>query len=156
MALSAAKPIAQYGQDHAPAYRKVPVKDAVVIYHGAMVGPAADGNWAPASITVAPKGVADLEAWDGQARTGQASVQNETWPNKLDNSAGADDAFQFVARRMCIVTKNKGGDLVTRQMIGATVYVEDDETVRATAASSVAAGTLVGFTDAGLPIVQVG
>lgn len=156
MALAAAKVIVQYGQDHAEAYRAVPIKDGVVIYHGAMVGPAADGNWAPASITVAPKGVADLEAWDGNPRNGQASVQNEVWPNKLDNSAGADDAFKFVARCITIKTKNKGGDLVTRQMIGASVYVEDDETVRATAASSVVAGTLVGFADDGLPLVRIG
>ena len=154
-ALTAAKPITQLGEDTAPMLRDVPVKDGVVIYHGAMVGVAGDGYWAPASTTVAALGVADLEAWDDQARSGQASVQNETTGNKIDNSAGADDARQFVVRQGIFKMANKGGDLVTRAMVGATVYVEDDQTVRLTATGSVAAGKLWGFADDGLPLVRV-
>lgn len=153
-ALAAARGISQY--DGPDWLIKAPVKDGVTIYHGAMVGRAADTYWAPASITIAALGVADLQ-WDDQPRSGQGSVFNETSGQKIDNSAGADAARHFNVRQGVFKMKNKAGDLVDETLIGALVYVEDDQTVRATAASSVAAGKLVGFDDRdGLPLVAIG
>lgn len=154
-ALTSARKIVQY--DGPDWFIKVPIKDGVKVYHGAMVGKAADGNWAPASTTVAPLGVADLQAWDDQTRTGQASVFAATTGQNIDNTAGADADRHFVVRRGVFNMKNKGGDLVTENLIGALVYVEDDQTVRLTATSSVAAGILIGFDDRdGNPLVAIG
>ena len=68
----------------------------------------------------------------------------------------ADGSHMFLARQGTFKMLNKAGDLVTTALLGKDVDVEDDQTVRATAASSVVAGKLVGFDDDGLPFVNIG
>lgn len=155
-ALAAARNIEQYdGPDWVGPFG---VKASATIYHGAMVGLNTTGNQAvPASTTIAPVGVADLVAYDSTgAKTGQASTFAETRGQYVTNS-GADGAKLVLLKQGVFKMKNKGGDLVTIALMGQAVYVEDDQTVRATAASSVVAGKLVGFDDRdGLPLVQIG
>ncbi len=154
-ALVAARSISQY--DGPDWFIKVPIKDGVKVYHGAMVGKAGDNYWAPATTAIAPLGVADLQSWDDQTRTGQASVFASTSGQYIDNTSGADGDRHFNVRRGVFKMKNKGGDLVTEVHIGGLVYVEDDQTVRATAAGTVAAGVLIGFDDRdSLPLVAIG
>lgn len=157
-ALAGARGVSQY--DGPDWFIKCPVAASVVIYHGAMVGKvgnAADGYWTPASATVTPLGVADLGAYDDVTRTGQASVFAETRGQKVDNSAGADGDRHIAVRRGVFKMKNKAGDLVTEVHIGGVVSVEDDQTVRATAAATVTAGILLGFDDRdNLPLVALG
>lgn len=154
-ALAAARTISQY--DGPDWFIKCPIKDGVKVYHGAMVGRASDTYWAPATTAIAPLGVADLQGWDDQTQTGQASVFAATTGQYIDNTSGADGARHFNVRRGVFKMKNKAGDLVDETLIGALVYVEDDQTVRATAAATVAAGILVGFDDRdSLPLVAIG
>lgn len=153
-ALTAARPITQLGADTMPMTRAAGVLANAIIYHGAMVG-LSSGYYAPATQAIAAIGVADLEAWDDQKQFGQASVQNATPGVKIDNTGGANDARKLVVRHGVFKMNNKAGDLVTRALIGALVYVEDDQTVRLTAAGSVAAGRLIGFADDGLPLVKI-
>lgn len=152
-ALAAAGQIIQY--DGPDWFIKVPIKDGVTVYHGAMVGRAADTYWAPATTAIAALGVADLQAWDDQTQTGQASQYGLTTGQSIVNTAGADAARHFVVRRGTFKMKNKGGDLVTETLIGTTVYVADDQTVQATSGGA-AAGILIGFDDDGLPFVAIG
>lgn len=152
-ALAAARQITQ--GDGPNFLKKAPVAASTVILHGGMVGKVS-GYWKPATIAIAPLGVADLGNWDDQTATGQASVFNKTTGNKIDNSAGSAAARHFNVRLGVFKMKNKAGDLVDETLIGELVYVEDDQTVRKTAASSVAAGILVGFDDDGLPFVAIG
>jgi hypothetical protein len=125
-----------------------------IIYHGAMVGPSS-GYMAPATIAIRPTGVADLEIWDDLFSTGQAVDATRTPGVKVDATGIASGTRKCVVRHGVFKMKNKAGDLVTAALINAVVYVEDDETVRATAASSVVAGILMGFADDGLPLVLI-
>lgn len=135
-------------------FQKVPVKGSTTVYHGAMVGKS--GNyWAPATSAIAPLGIADLEAWDDQPKTGQASTQSNTWPNSIANT-GADGARHMTVRRGVFKMGNKAGDLVDETLIGSLVYVGDDQTVQATSGGA-AAGILIGFDDRdNLPLVAIG
>lgn len=155
-ALSAPRPITMLGEDTMPPTRAAGVSGDAIIYHGAMVGPAADGYMAPASTTIRPTGVADLEMWNDQAPNGQAIGATIPTPGyKIDATGVADGVRKLVVRHGVFLMDNKGGDLVTAALIGAPVYVEDDHTVRATAAGTVVAGILQGFNDAGLPLVLI-
>lgn len=155
-ALAAPRPITVLGNDTSSPDRKAGVSGDAIIYHGAMVGPAADGYMAPASTTVRPTGVADLEMWNDLASSGQASGATIPTPGyKVDATGVADGVRQIVVRHGVFKMLNKAGDLVTAALIGAPVYVENDQTVRATAASSVVAGILRGFSDDGLPLVLI-
>jgi predicted RecA/RadA family phage recombinase len=139
-----------------PDWIEVGVKNTAVIYHGAMVGLSTSGIQAvPASTTVAPIGVADLQTSpDPTPRTGQASVYGETTGQSITGTS--DGSHFFLARQGTFKMLNKAGDLVTTALLGKDVYVEDDQTVRATASGSVVAGKLVGFDDDGLPFVNIG
>lgn len=157
-ALAAPRGVSQY--DGPDWFIKAPIAADAIIFHGAAVGKVgnlATGYWTPASATVSPLGVADLQAWDDQPRTGQASVFAATTGQKIDNTGGLDGARHMAVRRGVFKMKNKGGDLVNETHIGGIVTVEDDQTVRLTAAGSVAAGILIGFDDRdGLPLVALG
>lgn len=152
-AATKARKISQYD---GPDWIHVGVKEDAVIYHGTMVGLNTTGIQAvPASTTIAPIGVADLQEYDSVRRFGQASVYGETTGQSVTGSA--DGAETIVLRQGVFKMNNKAGDLVTTAHRGLPVYVEDDQTVRATAASSVVAGILVGFDDRdGLPLVSIG
>jgi|SRR5262245_54599210 len=134
----------------------VGIKNGSTIYHGTMVGLNTTGNQAvPATTSIAPIGVADLQAWDDLDKTGQASTFAETTDQY--RTATSDGSRMCVLRQGVFKMNNKAGDLVTQAHIGLAVYVEDDQTVRATAAGTVAAGKLVQFDDRdGLPLVAIG
>lgn len=152
-ALSSARNTAQLGGPNW--IIKAPVKAGAVIYNGAMVGKSS-GYWVPASTTVVPLGIADLQDWDDQTKQGQQSTFAQTSGQKVDNSAGSNGDRKINVRRGTFKMNNKGGDLVTDALIGDVVYVEDDNTVRLTASGSVIAGILAGFDDDGKPFVSVG
>jgi hypothetical protein len=157
MALAAPKAFKQY--DGPDFLRKVPVKASAIIYHGALVVKTASDYAKPATAagSLIVLGIADLEAWsDKQGISGQQTTVLDTSYEKIDNTGGADKARHLAVRQGAFVFKNKAGDLVDESMIGEAVYIEDDETVRATATGTTAAGKLVGFDDDGLPIVTVG
>jgi hypothetical protein len=146
----------QISQGDGPNFlKKAPVKASTVIYHGGMVG-RSSGYWAPATTAIAPLGVADLSNWDDQNATGQQSSWGATTFNKIDNSAGADGARHFNVRLGVFKMNNKGGDLVDETMIGGLCYVENDNTVRKTSTSSVAAGIVVGIDEDGGVFVAIG
>ena len=155
-ALAAPRPITMLGDDTLAPLRAAPVAANAVIYHGAMVGRNGSGFMAPASITIRPQGVVDLEMWNDLAPSGQATGGIIPTPGyKVDATGAANGDRRIVVRMGTFLMNNKAGDLVTTAMIGAPVYVEDDNTVRATAASSLPAGILQGFNDAGLPLVLI-
>lgn len=155
-ALSAPRPITVLGDDTIPPDRAAGVSGDAIIYHGAMVGPAGDGYMVPASTSIRPTGVADLEMYTSVAPNGQASGGTVPTPGyKVDATGIADNVLKIVVRHGIFLMNNKAGDLVTAALIGAAVYVEDDQTVRATAAGTVIAGILCGFNDAGLPLVLI-
>ena len=67
------------------------------------------------------------------------------------NNTGADGALSvLVRRRKAFKFANKAGDLVTVALIGKSCYIEDDQTVRATATSSSAAGTVLAIDSDGV------
>jgi hypothetical protein len=144
------------GEDTKPPTRAAGVSGDAIIYHGALVGPASDGYMAPATTAIRPTGVADLEMWNDQAFNGQAAGGTLQTPGyKIDATGVADGVRKLVVRHGVIKCLNKSGDEVTAVLINAPVYVEDDQTVRATAAGTVVAGILHGFADDGLPLVLI-
>lgn len=154
-ALNAPRAITTLGQDVFPPTRAAGVSGDAIIYHGAMVGPAGDGYMAPASTSIRHVGVADLEMWDDLASTGQALSTTRTPGVKVDATGLADNARKICVRHGVFKMENKSGDLVTAALIHANVYVENDQTVRATASGSVIAGKLWGFADDGKPLVLI-
>lgn len=131
------------------------VKGATILYHGQLAGLDANGFVTPATTAVAAKGVVNLD-YDDQNVQGQVSTFGATSRQKLDNSAGADGARGVVLEFGTFKFDNKGGDLVVVADYFKTVYVEDDHTVRHTAAASVAAGICLGIDADGGVWVAVG
>lgn len=127
---------ARYGSDAVNALLPaVPCLNAVHIYAGSMVSVGAAGQAKPAaSGDTRVIGVAEAEA---------------------DNSAGAAGAINCNVRRGAFTFANKAGDLVVQGDLGASCYVEDDNTVRHTAGGGIAAGKVLGF-EGSLVIVEVG
>lgn len=102
-----------------------PVAGSTKIYAGALVVANASGYAANAS------------AAGSLTALGRADEQ-------IDNSAGADGALNILVRRKkAFKFANKAGDLVSVALIGKSCYIEDNQTVRATATSSSAAGTVL-------------
>lgn len=158
-ALAAPRTITQYDDTAVPRFmRAIKVAANGKIYHGGLVALNATGYAVAATATGSQRavGVADLEAWNDQQNTGQAMpVTLQTPFYVVDNTGGADGARSVAIRIGCFVFNNKGGDLVDQSLMGKAVYIEDDNTVRKTSTGSSQAGILVGFNDAGLPIVFV-
>jgi predicted RecA/RadA family phage recombinase len=67
-------------------------------------------------------------------------------------NAGADGAVSVRVRRGAFKFANKAGDLVTQALVGTTCYVEDDQTVRLTAAGSIAAGRVLSVDTSGVEV----
>lgn len=130
------------------------VKAAVVIYHGQMVGLDANGFVAPASATIAARGVANL-TYDDLNIQGQGSTIGAKTGQVVDNTSGADGARSVVVEFGTFLMDNKAGDLCTQADYLKSVSVEDDHTVRHTAAGSVAAGTCMGVNSDGQVFVQI-
>jgi hypothetical protein len=153
-ALSASKKIIKV--DGPEFLRKVPVDADMKIYHGALVGKVS--GYARPATTGADKviGVANLSHWDDQDATGQASVIGRTSGNLIDTTGLAAGARHLIVEVGCFKFANKGGDLVDETMIGDDCYVEDDATVRKTAAATITAGTVIGLDDDGGVFVRVG
>lgn len=131
------------------------VKAAVVIYHGQMVGLDANGFVAPASATVAAKGVANLN-YDDQNAQGAQSTIGAKIGQVVDNTSGADGDRKVVVEFGTFKMNNKGGDLVVVADYFKNVSVEDDNTVRHTAAGSVVAGMCMGIDTDGQVFVAIG
>lgn len=110
----------------------VPMAANVKIYAGALVVANATGYAAPGSV-------AATHTYLGRAE--------ET----VSNLGGADGAKAVqVRRKKAFKWKNKAGDLVTQALFGKVCYIEDDETVRATATGASAAGKVVGIESDGV------
>jgi hypothetical protein len=143
------------GEDTVPPIRAAGVLTNKVVYHGAMVG-ISSSYIAPATTAIRPIGVVDLEMWNDLASNGQATGATIPTPGyKIDTTGISSGVRKCVVRGGVFLMNNKSGDLVTAAHIGGPVSVEDDQTVRATAAGSVIAGILQGFNDAGLPLVLI-
>ena len=120
-ALSAPRSTVREDDHVLPAVRSYPVATGVTIQQGGMVALNAAG-FAKAAATGDTKVV---------------GVAEETLTN-----SGANGAVEVRVRRGAFKFANKGGDLVTQAHVAtpALCYVEDDQTVRATAAATIAAG----------------
>jgi hypothetical protein len=120
-ALTKARDIRRVGFDAITPQFPFPAKMAtgVTIYQGGLVAVNAGGFAVSATTT----------------STRVIGVAEETVTN-----TGADGAKTIRVRRGCFKFANKAGDLVTQALIGASAYVEDDQTVRLTATASIAAG----------------
>jgi hypothetical protein len=133
-------------------------KDAI-IYHGALVGISGGYAKAAASTDDIIVGVANLSVWDDKSNIQGTSFGANNLPgtagNKVDNTGGNDGDRQVVAERGVFKFRNKTGDLLAQTDIGGTAYVEDDQTVRATAGGGIAAGTVIRIDDDGGVFVQV-
>lgn len=135
------------------------VKGGVVLYHGqlaALVG----GYVAPATTASdSVIGVVNLEVWDDLSNVQGESFLLAKLPgttgNSIDNTAGADGDRQVVVEVGVFKFGNKAGDLLDQTNIRGAASVEDDQTVRATAAGSITAGTVVRIDDDGGVFVQV-
>ena len=136
--------------------RKVPVDANAIIYHGAMV--AKTSGYAGAATTGADKviGVANLRIYNDINTQGQASTWGGTAGEKVDNTGGSAGARKIAVEVGVVKFANKAGDLVDETMIGDDCYVENDQTVRATAAGSIIAGKVYGIDDDGGVFVEVG
>lgn len=136
MALSAGKPIDQYGAGEAvPDEFYLKQKGSTTIYAGGLVMLNASGFALPGAA------VASQTA---------AGVAMETSTN-----GGADGTVSVLVRRGVYKFKNKSGDLVTQAMVLTNCYFEDDETVRLTSAGSSVAGKVIQVDSDGV-WVQVG
>lgn len=110
----------------------VPVAASVKIYAGAKVVANASGYAAPATAA------ASL-TYLGRAE------------EMADNSTGANGAISVLVRRKkAFKWANKAGDLVTVALIGKSCYIEDDQTVRATASGTSASGKVLAIESDGV------
>jgi len=160
-ALAGPRDIIQTNDDVAWA---VGVDTNVIVYEGAMLAKLTAGGWAKPATAVASMtvlGLADFSGDDpnggptGQAATGAVDPYRAL--RKLDMTGVTAGSKLCKIRQGCFERENKAGDLVTNQHIGIPVHVEDDNTVRATAAASSPAGTLIRFHPrSGKPMVKMG
>lgn len=138
------------------ALRKVPVDAAAVMFHGGMVGK--NSGYAEPAKTTSDKviGVANLTRWDDKNTQGAASTIGGTSGEKVDNTLGLAGARHIMVEIGVVKFANKAGDLVDETMIGDDCFVENDQTVRATAAGTIVAGKVYGIDDDGGVFVEVG
>lgn len=140
--------------------RDVPVKATPTkIYHGALVvktAGAKDAAPATAAGSLIAIGVADLEGWDDQTgASGQASTSPST--RGISVTGGAADGDRKIMVQFGVFKfLNKAGDLVDAGDIGDLCYIEDDQTVRITAAGTSAAGKVIAVDPDGGVFVEVG
>jgi hypothetical protein len=157
-ALTAARQIKQTNPDY---HDSVGLDTNVIVYHGAMMSKADDasGYAHPATATTGEVviGVADLVENTNSPASGQAPITPDTSHSKIDMTSVTAGTKSCQVRRGTFEFENKSGDLVTNQHIGLDVYVEDDQTVRATGAGTSVAGKLMHFHPrSGKPMVEVG
>lgn len=156
-ALTAPRAIDRYVNGYFTFTGRLGVGAGKTIYHGSLVVKDNTTGWVEAATAAAGKtavGVADLLAWDDQGATGQASIAGRTTGHSVVNS-GAANARQLICQTGILKLKNKAGDLLTRDKIGTAAYIEDDQTVRATATGTVSAGTMWELDDDGGVWVRV-
>jgi hypothetical protein len=130
-ALSKARDTRRIGYDAVIPSNVVKMATGVTIYQGGMVAVNATGFAVPAA--------------PGSTRV--IGVAEETKTN-----AGADGAATVRIRRGAFKFANKAGDLVTQALLGASCYVEDDQTVRLTATGSIVAGKVLGVESDGVSV----
>ncbi len=135
--------------------RKVPVAAAVIIYAGALISKLAGYAKPAAAGDDKVIGVANLSKWDDVNAQGTSSVIGATTWEVVDNSLGIAGARHIAVEMGVFKFLNKAGDLIDETMIGDPAYVENDQTVRATSAGSIVAGTVIGLDDDGGVFVQV-
>lgn len=157
-ALAKARTIVQTNPDN---FSVVGVETNVIVFHGAMISKADDAStYAYPSLAQTGDvviGIADLTENVNTPATGQAPVTPDTGRSKLDMTSVAAGSKAIQVRTGVFERENKGGDLVTNKHIGLPVYVEDDNTVRATGAGTSIAGTLMRFhPKTGKPMVMIG
>jgi len=157
-ALTAARQIKQTNPDYLDS---VGLDTNVIVYHGAMASKADDASGYAHPATATPGdvvlGVFDLIENTNSPASGQAPLTPDVSQTKRDMTGVTAGTKSCQIRRGSFEFENKSGDLVTDQHIGLPVYVENDQTVRATGAGSIVAGTLMGFHPrSGKPMVEVG
>lgn len=76
----------------------------------------------------------------------------------VDNTSGANGALSVDVVRGIYPFANLGADPLVQADVGATCFVDDDQTVRKTSNTSTRsnAGVFLGFDENSLPLVQVG
>jgi len=108
-----------------------PVAASTEIFQGSLVVLDASGNAEPGSTAT------------GKVAVGCASEY-------VDNSSGSAADVNVEVTAGIFRWENSGSDAVTKASIGDTVYIEDDETVCATATSKSAAGVMVDIDSLGV------
>lgn len=128
MALSAKRNTKQkaYTQTAALAW---PVKGTTKIHQGSLV--ALNGGYAAPGATAT-----------GRIAVGRANAS-------VDNTSGGDGDLTIEVEEGIFKWANSSGDAVTAAELGATVYIEDDQTVCKTSSSKSAAGKAVALDDDG-------
>jgi hypothetical protein len=160
MALSAPKKIVRMVND--PSYLKGPldVAASAVIYHGALVGLVGGYAKAAAGTDDTIVGIANLSKWDDKSNVQGISFAAAGLPgttgNVVDNTGGSNGDRQIYVEVGVFKLAGKSGDAPVATDIDADVYVEDDASVKMTAAGAVAAGKLIRLDDDGQPFVRVG
>jgi len=101
-----------------------PVAALKLIYQGALVVLDSAGNAEPGTTAT------------GKVAVGRANA-------RADNSSGLAAAINVSVEAGVFYWANSSGDAVTKANIGDTVYIEDDQTVCATATGKSAAGVMV-------------
>lgn len=161
-ALAAPREIIQTNPD---AYPKVGVDTNVIVYEGAIIWKTATGGHAAPAVAEATGktvlGLADFSGDDpngvptGQAASGATDDYRAL--RKLVMTGITAGTKYIKVRRGCFELENKAGDLVTEQHVGVPVHVDNDQTVRATAAATSPAGVLLRFHPrSGKPMVILG
>jgi hypothetical protein len=133
----------------------------VVIWDGALMSKADDASSyahpAVAQTGDVVLGIADLTTNANVPASGQAPITPDVSQTQIDMTGVTEGTKVCQIRRGTFEFENKAGDLVTNKHLGLPVYVEDDQTVRATGAGTSVAGTLIKFHErSGKPMVEVG
>jgi hypothetical protein len=109
-----------------------------------------------ASMTCYAGGIAVLDG--GYARPGRVSTTDVAigrFDQTVDNSAGlAGDKTVTVSRGKAYQWKNSGTDALDQSHVGGPCYVEDDETVCATATGKIQAGRVLDIDTSGVWVLM--
>lgn len=117
----------------------VGIKTATTLYKGGIVCVDATGYAVPGATATGLKIIGIL-----------GEQPNLLFSDRYTNS-GASGAIKVDVRQGTFKLKNSGSDALTIADNGATIYIEDDETVCKTASGKSIAGRMIGLDDATSP-----
>lgn len=124
-----------------PAYAVFPIADNVKIFPGSLV--MLDGGYLKPAAAAAGKKVVGRASSGGPGFSGVTVFDNTV----TGHAAGALNVPVDIG---CFKWANKAGDTFAQADVGGTAWVENDQTVRKTAAGSSCAGTIFGVESDGV------